>query len=195
MTKLALFATVLLGACSVGEVPAGGSIGPDGASGADAPGSATPDGGAALIKNACAMGLPPEAAHIHAGAPATARAGVACMAGTACHGTGGAGGGFDIAGSAYADTGGAAPMTGAIIRIISLDGKTLIAKTVTDSAGNFHIPAGTLTTFPYTTDITKCGTTPDEKLMQGQIPKSSGNCNNGTACHAMPGPQPISLAL
>ena len=194
MTKLALFAALLLGACSVGEVPAGGTgLDPDGSTGGADSGSGSGSGSGALIRDTCADGLPAEPAHVHAAAPATTRTGLACMSGTACHSTGGAGGQFDIAGTAYANTGGTAPMTGAIIRIVSMDGKTLIAKAVTDDAGNFHISGGTLPTFPYLTDITKCGTTPDHKSMMGIIPKSSGNCNSGTACHANPGPQPIFL--
>ena len=189
--KLTLFVT-LLGACSVGEVM-GTGLGGDDTGGddtmlPDASGSATPDAAAAL-KDTCAIGQTPGPGHDHGGGEY--HTGESCMSGVACHAIGGAGGAWSFAGSAYTSAAAGLPQTGTVIRLLSADGTTLVAKTVTDDHGNFYsttpIGAG-----PYITDITQCGASTEIRRMASPI-TGNHDCNGGTACHAIPGGTAIYL--
>jgi len=100
-------------------------------------------------------------------------AGVDC---TTCHKTGGTAPQFVCAGTAYADSAGAAPLAGAQVRIVDSTGKKL-AETATDKDGNFYcdepatIAAGS-----------KVGIRTSTKSGEMQTAIASGSCST-SACH------------
>jgi len=131
--------------------------------------------------------------------PATAagpRSGTGCLAAATCHGTGGAGGQFTFAGTAYKEMGtGVTPAVGATVRIFMPGTKTSLAKAVTDKAGNFYTQ--TVVTFPAAgleTDITACDSTPNNIIpMIAPIRANEANCSSSESCHIVPGPRPMFL--
>jgi len=170
--------TFLLGACTVGEVPAG-----------DGGGS----GSNADEINTCeprATNIAP--AHDHTAAPLGPRARTSCLD-AGCHNAGGAGGQFSFAGTVYKETGGLTAVQGATIRIYKSGAKTPLAEAVTDNAGNFVIrQAGTFTDFPYITQVTACGlagTVKGIRPMLSAINAGDANCNLGGTCHGNGGTQ------
>lgn len=167
---------LLVGACSVGEVSDG--------SGGDGGGSGS--GNRAVCVDRVAG---PPGAYQHTTAPTGDRAGMGCIA-VGCHLTGSVGAGagpMAFAGTAYTAITGGTPAAGATVRVFSVGGTTPVATAITDTAGNFII-RGNFTAFPYETDITACGSTPDIKAMLGQIVTGTGpNCNGGGTCHVQPG--------
>jgi len=168
MTRIAVILCTFLAACDVGDV--------SGEKPVDANGSGKMDGSGS--GNGCVNSTTPVAAHVH-NAGGTTNAGLNCMqAGTGCHGTGGAGGAFTYAGTAYTQQGGTTPSTGVTIRVKF--GSTT-STTVTDDAGNFH--SSDPITFPATTDITSC---PTVTAMVNGLATGQGACNN---CHVAGGTQ------
>ncbi len=165
---------LLVAACSVGEVP-----GPD--------------------DDACVNRLaPPQVvAHKHAD-DNTAHAGQNCIV-AACHlnnmlGTNAPG--YQFGGTVYV-TGTTNPSAGATVRIKS---GTMVLKTVTDDAGNFHFAAGSLPgAFTASVDVTACPTiTPMVAPMTGGNGTGAG-ANSCNLCHGPAGSPgatttPITLA-
>lgn len=171
MLRSIVVLSALLGACDLGEVTTDGG------------GSGSADRTMCVDRAAT---IPP--AHNHVTAPTGARAGLGCIA-AGCHHEGSLGAGatsFAFAGTAYTSTAGDAPATGATVRMFANGGMTSLGKAITDDAGNFVIRGG-FAAYPYETDITACGSTPDKLPMVGKIDKTSGNCNAGGTCHANPG--------
>jgi hypothetical protein len=167
---IATLATALV-ACSVGEVPL-----------TEGPGAGS---------NPCVNRVaPPATGHIHL-AGGGANAGQNCVAG-GCHLTGAIGANapaYQYAGTVYA-AGGQTPSAGATVQIKV--GAT-VHTAVTDDAGTFNFPSGTLTgTFSATVVVSACPTvkTMPEALVSGGDPVD----NNCAGCHSLAGTEaPISL--
>jgi len=187
MTRsLVLLPILLFAACSVGSY------------GMSSDGTMT-DSGGTDDRNLCQPRGTPGAAHNHALAganPAGDRSGMACMQAGGCHGVAQPGSTvFAFAGSAFKELGGTTKNGGATVRIFPRSGMKSVAKTVTDTAGNFYIPAtaGTFNQFPYEVDITVCGSTPSEIIpMIGTIGSpGEANCSSSNSCHQIPGTRAI----
>jgi hypothetical protein len=182
-----LLSSMLTAACTIGDLPAnrgGGGVDAGGGGQIDAP----PQQG-----NGCVDRLtPPGMAHDHGGVAGVTHAGENCIV-AGCHannalGTGAPG--FQFAGTIY-KAGTTTPNAGVNIRVTS---GTTVLTSVTDTAGNFSIMAGSLQgTFSATTDISACPSiTPMvTKLVSGGGP-GANSCN---LCHAKTGgtTTPISL--
>lgn len=176
MTRILALLTVILGACTVGEVPPVGG-GDD-------------DGGGTDVTTVCAQrNATPATAYSHTTAPTGPRAGQGCIAG-GCHLTGQTGtgaGAFTSAGTVYTDINGTAPATGVTVHLYK--DTASLANAVTDNAGNFVIRTP-LAGFPYKTLVSGCGpaTPNDIKKMGGTIAAAAqANCNGGAGCHGVPG--------
>ena len=176
MTRSLVLLPILLTACSVGSY----GMSTDG----------TGKDSSMADRNLCQPRGTPGEAHNHAlsGAnPAGPRSGMACMQAGGCHGVASPGSTvFAFAGTAYKEIGGTTVNGGATIRVFPRSGMNSVAKTVTDTAGNFYIPAtaGTFNQFPYEVDITACGTTPDIIPMVGTIGSpGEANCSSSNTCH------------
>lgn len=129
------------------------------------------------------------AAPVVAGNPSNA--GQGCMLAGTCHGPGPAVGApeYQFAGTLYKiDL--VTPQAGATIRVKNMAGQ--IATAITDTGGNFFIPANTLQNpFPSNTQATAC---PQLTPMQSQVAQGQGNCNQGGTCHGTGGAQPMTLS-
>lgn len=169
MTRTVLLVTSLfVAACTVGQLPAAGDDDDD-MPGKDAAGNGCMDRNAA-----------PDMAHDHGGVAGASNAGLGCVAG-GCHLEGSTGTdapAFQFGGTVY-KMGATMPQAGAIVNIKSAGGSV---QAITDTAGNFHIPAGMLANpFPATVDVSAC---PSINKMVGQIVTGTGNdCNGGGTCH------------
>jgi hypothetical protein len=178
MKRSTVLLLALLCACTVGEVPGG-----DGGNKGDA--------GAGLSVCVARVASPP-APHNHSTAPLGPRARSSCMDATTCHGSGGAGGQFAMAGTVYQETAAATALGGVTVRIFKSGDKMATATAVTDTAGNFYFPAGMLTAFPYQTDVTSCDLSTSVKgirPMVGPIGNPESNCNTSGSCHGEAGTQ------
>ncbi len=182
MTRAILLASLLLGACTVGEVntnQGGGSNNPgidaDTGSniGIDAPGSGS---GSA---NACVNRATPGTPHLHGGAGGPTHAGEGCLQ-AACHGNGGAGPQFQFAGTIY-KKGTNTPDPGAVIVVTPDNPAIPPVQLVADTAGNFNITP-TTGAMPASTHATACPdiTPMTAKLTGNSTPGKGGDCN---ACH------------
>jgi hypothetical protein len=155
-------------ACSVGEVPT----------------NAGPDGGNA---NACvARVAPPAPGHTHLAGGGT-NAGQNCVTG-GCHLTGNTGAdapAYQFGGTVYA----AGSMTPSAGVTVQLKVGAMAYPAVTDEAGNFSFPAGTVQgTFSASVVVSACPAVmsmPDA-LVSGGNP-SENNCNG---CHGLAGTKP-----
>jgi hypothetical protein len=133
---MVLFLSLLLAACSVGEVGGGGDAGPT---------------------NDCVARLAPAGPKHQHVAGGTSNQGLNCIV-AGCHlnnqlGTGAPG--YQFAGTLWA-TGATTPSAGALVRIKA---GTMTLMTYTDEDGNFSFPAGSLPgTFTANTDVTACPT-------------------------------------
>jgi hypothetical protein len=188
-----LLSALLLGACTVGEVNLGGGGGPDGGGG-DGDTTVNPR---LMCADRGTIGI----AHNHTalGAnPAGPRSGLACGAPNGCHGATPGSSVYAFAGTLYKEAAGTTPNPGAVVRIFKENPTgvyTLVTSSVTDDAGNFYV-IGDYTDFPYITDATACGSdalVSGIRPMVGIIANGSGNCNNGGACHGVPGTFPMYL--
>ena len=163
MRSAILLFCLLVAACSVGEVPAN-NIAPDGGG---------PSGGDCVNRFS-----PPGPAHINEdGLGTNARMG--CVEAN-CHGQplGPGAPQWQFAGTVV-KPGGTTASAGATVRIKSAAGTVIEA--VTDDAGNFSIPAGTLPNpFPATVTVTACPTT---TAMVSAIAQGQNDCNASGTCH------------
>lgn len=178
--RIALLTTLLLAACTVGEVGTANNVGGDGG---------TTDGGS-KDPNACVNRLSPaDPLHMHA-VGGTSNKGQNCIV-AACHlasspGTGAPG--FQFAGTVY-NTGGATASAGALVRIVS---GTTVLMTYTDTDGNFYFTAPALMgTFTANTNVTACPTvTPMTTQLVSGGGGGANSCNlchtNGTGAQAPP---------
>jgi hypothetical protein len=170
MTRTALLLSSLwVAACTVGELPEASNN-----QGTDAGGEM---GNGCQNRNAA-----PDPPHDHGGVAGATNAGMSCVA-SGCHLEGATGTdapAFEFAGTVY-KTGAVAPNAGVIITITKVaDGTT--ASAITDTAGNFHVPAGMLAgAFPATVNVSAC---PTISKMVGQLAADTGpSCNGGGTCH------------
>jgi hypothetical protein len=154
----------------------------------------TTDGGGTNDRDLCAAKAAPGTPYMHTTEPTGTRAGMGCIA-AGCHipNSGTAATAFAFAGTVYKDEAGTTAQPGVVVRIFNTSGNTMksIAQAVTDSAGNFVIrpAAGMFESFPYSTDVTACGTDAVAKgirPMIAPIAKSDANCNGGGTCHVVP---------
>jgi len=183
MIRPMVLLSLLFAGCTVGEVPLNGA-GPDGGGSGDGPGAAL----CATNPMSTTVGrVTPANAHIHTLGGAT-NAGQDCM--TGCHGAGGTGPLFLMAGTLYKPDG-VTPSAGAEIRLTpGAGGNPVIAKT--DDAGNFS--SSSLTNpFPASTLASACPTT-DRPMVGAITSAATANCNGGAACHQVPGGLPMVLA-
>lgn len=96
--------------------------------------------------------------------------------------------GYQFAGTVY-KPGGTIPSVGATVRVKSAAG-VQAPPYLTDSAGNFHIPAGTLMqAFPATLNVTAC---PTVAPMVTPLAQGDGNCAKA-GCHVTGATGPITL--
>jgi hypothetical protein len=171
MSRLAIRSALVLSclfACSVGEVPT--NTGPDGGNG-----------------SACvARVAPPGPSHTHLAGGGT-NAGQNCVA-AGCHLAGNTGTdapAYQFGGTVYA-AGTTTPSAGATVQ---LKVGTMVYPALTDEAGNFSFPAGTVQgTFSATVVVSACPAVmsmPDA-LTSGGNP-SENNCNG---CHGLAGTKP-----
>lgn len=192
MTRAALLlSSLFVAACTVGELPR--SVGGDGTQGTDAGTNPGTDGGQAA--NACVDRVPAaqaDAAHDHsAAAGGGTKAGQACL-NAGCHAANNPGAGapgYQFAGTVY-KPGGTIPSVGATVRVKSGPG-VQAPPYLTDSAGNFHIPAGALmNAFPgATVNVTAC---PTVAPMVTPLAQGDGNCAKA-GCHVAGATGPITL--
>ena len=191
MTRAALLVTSLFfAACTVGDLPRTNPGGDDNP-GTDA-GNTPPGVDAAPTGNGCVNRAVADTAYVHsAAAGGGTNAGKACMD-AACHGQGGQGPQFQFAGTVY-KTGGTVASAGVTVRVTSGAGAAA-PDYITDTAGNFHIPAGTLMgAFPGAKVlVTACPTAPAR--MATPLNQGDGNCARA-GCHVAAGGQgPITLS-
>jgi len=170
LSRLAILVTSGLFACSVGEVPIG----------------AGPDGGAGGNNPCVTRVAPPAPGHTHLAGGGT-NAGLNCVNG-ACHLAGSTGTNapaYQFAGTVYV-AGTRNPSAGATVQIKA---GGMVHAAVTDEAGNFSFPVGTVTgTFSATVVVSACPavmTMPDA-LVSGGDPVDK-NCNG---CHGVTGDKP-----
>ncbi len=190
MTKAFLLASLLLGACTVGEVQLGNQGGTDagGGGGTDSGGGGGTDAPSGEL--ACSDRGVVGAAHVHGGgAGGGTKAGIGCMAAAGCHANGtNQGTPFGFAGTIYKQ-GTTTPDPGAVIVIVPDSGANPI-KIVADDAGNFHA-APVSGSMPASAAATACPTIVRGHLagkLNGQsTPGKGGDCNS---CHATGGAQP-----
>lgn len=175
--RIASLLSLLLAACSVGEVGTSNNVGVDGGNGSNA--------------NACVDRLTPAGpAHVHTAAVAVAgkpsNAGENCIK-AGCHLNNMLGPnapGYQFAGTVFVP-GTTNPQAGATVRIKS---GTTVLTALTDDAGNFAFAAGSLPgAFTATTDVTACPT-----VMTMVTPMVGGNgggagANSCNLCHAATG--------
>jgi hypothetical protein len=163
--RLVLSLSLLLAACSVGEV-----------------GSTAMMGGDAGPTNDCVTRLmPPGAKHLHA-AGGTSNQGQNCIV-AGCHlnnqlGTGAPG--YQFAGTLY-QAGGTTPNAGAQVRIKA---GTMTLTAYTDEDGNFSFAAGSLAgAFTANTDVTACPTV--TKMVTPMVGGNGGGggANSCNLCH------------
>ncbi|HEX2685249.1 MAG TPA: hypothetical protein VHN14_01460 [Kofleriaceae bacterium] len=131
-----------------------------------------------------------DTAYVHsAAAGGGTNAGRACMD-AACHAQGGQGPQFQFAGTVY-KPGGTIPSIGATIRVKTAAG-VAAPDYLTDTAGNFHIPAGTLmAAFPGAKVLaTAC---PTVAPMSTALNQGDGNCAKA-GCHVAGAQGVITLA-
>lgn len=174
--RIVLASSLLLAACTVGEVGTANNTGVDGGAGADGGSNA----------NACVDRLAaadPPHTHIAGG---TSNKGLNCIvAGCHLNNSLGAGApGYQFAGTIYA-AGTTNPSAGALVRIKS---GTMILKAYSDADGNFHFDAGALAgQFTATVDVTACPTvTPMVTQLVGGNGGGAG-ANSCNLCHAQTG--------
>lgn len=168
--RLVLFTSLLLAACSVGEVGTANNTGGDGGGTTD--GSKDP--------NACVNRLTPaDPKHTHA-AGGTSNQGMNCIV-AGCHlnsalGTGAPG--YQFAGTLYV-TGGTTPSAGALIRITS---GTMVLMAYSDADGNFSFPAGSIPgNFMANTNVTACPTV--MPMTTQLVGGGGGGANSCNLCH------------
>lgn len=188
MRTALLLSGLLVAACTVGELPKTGGIGGTGGNetpGVDAGSNPGTDASGAHANGCVDRIVPAGDAHQHGGTGGPTHAGEGCVVG-GCHlasNLGAGAPGFQFAGTVYKPDG-TTPSTGVTIQVKSAAGK--IAVGVSDSAGNFSIPAGTLqAAFPATTNVTVCpNVTPmvSQLVQAGTVP--GNNCNG---CHVTGG--------
>jgi hypothetical protein len=175
--RIVLLTSLLLAACSVGEVGTVNNNAPDGGNGSG-------DGGGS--GNGCVDRITPAGdAHEHGGTGGPTHAGENCIQ-SLCHLNSNLGPnapGYQFAGTLYV-AGTTNPQAGATVRIKPATGAALA--TVTDAAGNFHFPAGSLSgTFSAATDVTAC---PTVTSMVAQLVSGGGaGANSCNSCHAKTG--------
>lgn len=189
MTRAALLVSSLfVAACTVGELPRNGGGGDD-TQGIDAGIDAAATG------NGCADRIPAAQAviaHVHsAAAGGGTNAGKACLA-AGCHAANAPGAnapGYQFGGTLY-KPGTTTPSVGATIRVKTAS--VAAPDYLTDSAGNFHIPAQTLPgAFPGATVlVTAC---PKVTSMITPLKQGDGDCAKA-GCHVAGSQGPITLA-
>jgi hypothetical protein len=161
---LSSLASLFVTACSVGEVPTN---------------NMTPDSGGDSNTSGCVNRIAPAApAHTHDDGGGT-NARKSCIAAN-CHGQplGVGAPQWQFAGSVV-KPGGVAANTGVTVRVTSAAGMS--AETVTDAAGNFSIPAGTLPNpFPATVIVTAC---PTSTSMVSMLVQGQNDCSAAGTCH------------
>ncbi|HET7501915.1 MAG TPA: hypothetical protein VFK02_12950 [Kofleriaceae bacterium] len=184
MRTALLVSSLLLAACTVGEVgtanaPAGG--------GTDA-GSGSGSGSGSGIGTACVNRATAGPAHDHGNG--VTHAGENCLQVGSCHlnnSPAPAGPPFQFAGTVY-KTDGVTPNSGVNLRIKQKAGTGSVTL-VSDLAGNFSIAAGSLQqAFPAAVDATAC---PTVKAMMADLVQGNGGCNS---CHVAGKDGPITLA-
>lgn len=166
MRSLLVASSVVIAACSVGEVPIN-NVGPDGGmTGSNATGC-------------IARVTPPAPAHNHDdGGGTNARKG--CVEAN-CHGQplGPGAPQWQFAGTVV-KAGGIQANAGVTVQIQGATGAPI--STVTDDAGNFSFPAGTLPNpFPATVTVTAC---PTITSMVSALTQGQNDCNAGGTCHS-----------
>lgn len=163
--RIVLFLSLLLAACSVGEVGGTASGGPD----------------AGPMNDCVARLAPPGPKHQHL-AGGTSNQGQNCIV-AGCHLNNNLGPnapGYQFAGTLY-QAGGTTPSAGALVRIKS---GAMTLMTYTDEDGNFTFPAGSLAgQFTATTDVTACPTVTKmvTQLVGGN--GGGGGTNSCNLCH------------
>jgi hypothetical protein len=187
MTRAILLASLLLGACTVGEVNTNSGGNNNGT--VDAPGGSNggnidaPGSGSDVAK--CVDRATPGTKHIHAGT-GTDHAGESCLA-AGCHLNGNVGNGappFQFAGTIY-KKGTTTPDPGAVIMVKPDSAAIAPIQLVADTGGNFNIGV-TQGSMPASTMATAC---PDlmlghqtAKLNGNTTPGKGGDCNG---CHGL----------
>lgn len=173
MRIVLLLSSLVFAACTVGEVGTSNNNAPDGGT---KPGM---DGGP--TGNGCVNAATPADKHLHT-AGGTDNAGLNCLQG-GCHlnnNLGAGAPGYQFAGTLYkAGTTPLQPYAGATIQIKS--GATVITA-ITDTGGNFGLPAGSLQgNFTATTNATACPTlTP---MVTNLVSGGGGGANSCNLCH------------
>lgn len=179
--RIALLTTVLLTACTVGEIGTSNNNKTDGGTpGTD--GTVTGDD-----FTVCKDKLtPPDPAHIHT-TGGTSNKGLNCIV-AGCHlnnNLGPGAPGYQFAGTVYQAGNPTAPAAGAMVRIKS---GTNILSAYADADGNFHFAAGSLSgTFTANTNVSGC---PAVTPMVGSLTGGGGGgagANSCNLCHAQTG--------
>jgi hypothetical protein len=181
MTRILLMLSCLA-ACDVGSVYQQNGGGPDGGGGGN------PDAAGSGSGSNCLNAGTPQQAHVHqspvqAGNPSNR--GLDCM-GAGCHGVGGGGPTWTLAGTLWTAATGTTPNPGGIV-VVKAGGTTY--KAIADTDGNFYTPL--TVTFPATAEATKC---PNVMNMSAQLTQGQGGCNS---CHTTTPPattSPLYLA-
>ncbi|HEY0195640.1 MAG TPA: hypothetical protein VGC42_31215 [Kofleriaceae bacterium] len=181
MTRAALLLpSLLLAACTVGELPSNGGTGSGSGSGVDAGGGGGSDAGGNA--NGCVNVLSADKipdAHMHPGSGNSDNAGKDCTA-SGCHLAGGGGPEFRFAGTVYQKDG-KTPAQGAAV-VFTADSGTAYNAAYTDKGGNFYVMKGDTASLPDPFSGHVATTTcPDIRKMGGIV--TSTSCTAGGMCH------------